>query len=248
MLFLQILKDPLGFAKNLFAAVLKGFKQFGSNILKHIKKGLLGWLFGAIKGLDITIPDKLDFKGIISIGLQIVGLTYAKFRQKLVKQLGPKGERMVAFIEKSVEVVKILLKEGFVGLWQRVLQMIDNFKETMIGGIQKFIINSAIMGGLSWLAGLSNPVGAVVKVVLAIYNIIKTFLERLDQIMDVANSIFNSIGAIASEKSSKLQTSSRKDDCFHYPRCDLLPGCAGADNRNYQFNPQHHKKAESTSG
>jgi hypothetical protein len=195
-----ILKDPLGFAKNLFAAVLKGFKQFGTNILKHIKRGLLGWLFGAIQGLEIEIPDKLDFKGLISIGLQIVGLTYANFRKKLVKRLGPNGELKVAYLEKSVEVVKILIKDGFVGLWQRVLQMIDDFKQTMIGGIQKFVIQSLIMGGLGWLAGLSNPVGAIVKVVLAIYNIIKTFLERLDQILEVAKSIFSSIGAIAAGK------------------------------------------------
>ncbi|GJL53832.1 MAG: hypothetical protein NPIRA02_09640 [Nitrospirales bacterium] len=192
-----ILEDPLQFAKNLFNSVLKGFRQFGSNVFTHIKKGLLGWLFGAIQGLEITIPEKLDFKGLISIGLQIVGLTYANFRAKLVKRLGANGERKVAYLEKSVEVVKILLKEGFVGIWQRVLQMIENFKQTMIGGIQKFVIETLIKGGLSWLAGLSNPVGAVVKVVLAIYNMIKTFLERLDQILEVANSIFNSVGAIA---------------------------------------------------
>ena len=57
----------------------------------------MGWLFGTIKGVDIQMPDKLDFKGLISIGLQIVGLTYANFRAKLVKKLGPNGERKVAF-------------------------------------------------------------------------------------------------------------------------------------------------------
>ena len=108
----MILKNPLGFAKNLFRSVLQGFKQFGSNIFKHIKQGLLGWLFGAIQGLDIQIPEKLDFKGLISIGLQVVGMTYANFRVQLVKRLGANGERKVAFIEKSVEVVKILLKEA----------------------------------------------------------------------------------------------------------------------------------------
>jgi len=195
-----ILKDPLGFAKNLFSAVLKGFNQFGSRIFTHIKKGMLGWLFGAIQGLEITIPEKLDFKGLISIGLQVVGMTYAVFRAQLVKRLGANGERKVAFIEKSVEVVKILIKDGFVGIWQRVLQMIDNFKSTIIGGIKKFVIESLIMGGLGWLAKLSNPVGAIVGVVLAIYKIIKTFIERIDQILDVANSIFSSIGAIASGK------------------------------------------------
>ena len=194
---MTILEDPLGFAKNLFAAVIKGFQQFGSNIWDHIKSGLLGWLFGTLRGLDLEMPERLDFKGLISIGLQIVGLTYANFRKIMVKKLGANGERKMAFIEKSVEAVKILVKEGFVGLWQRVFQMIDNFRETVLGGIRDFVIKSLIMGGISWLAGLSNPVGAIVKVVLSIYNMIVTFLERLDQILEVARSIFASIGAIA---------------------------------------------------
>lgn len=194
---MTILEDPLGFAKNLFAAVIKGFNQFGSNIWDHIKSGLLGWLFGTLRGLDLEMPERLDFKGLISIGLQIVGLTYANFRKIMVKKLGANGERKMTFIEKSVEAVKILVKEGFVGMWQRVFQMIDNFRETVLGGIRDFVIKSLIMGGISWLAGLSNPVGAVVKVVLSIYNMIVTFLERLDQILEVARSIFSSIGAIA---------------------------------------------------
>ncbi len=193
----KIIKDPLGFAKNLFKAVLQGFGQFRRRILEHIKKGLLGWLFGTIRGLNLEIPDKLDFKGLLSVGLQVIGLTYANFRKQLVDRLGKNGERKVAYLEKSVEVVKILVKEGFVGLWQRVLEMIDKFNETVIGGIRKFVIESLIMGGISWLAGLSNPVGAIIKVALAIYKMIKTFLERIDQIVQVANSIFSSIGAIA---------------------------------------------------
>lgn len=194
---MMILEDPLGFAKNLFSAVIKGFKQFGSHIWDHIKKGLLGWLFGTLKGLDLQMPERLDFKGLISIGLQVVGLTYANFRAIMVKKLGANGERKMAFIEKSVEAVKILVNEGFAGMWQRVFQMIDNFRETVLGGIRDFVIKSLIMGGISWLAGLSNPVGAVIKVVLSIYNMIVTFLERIDQIIEVARSIFASIGAIA---------------------------------------------------
>ena len=192
-----ILEDPLQFAKNLFSAVIKGFQQFGTNIWEHLKKGLMGWLFGAIQGLDIQLPDRLDFKGLISIGLQVVGLTYEKFRAKLVKKLGPNGERIMTFIETSVEVVKILVTEGFPGIWQKVLSLIDGFKETMIGAIRDFVIRSLVKAGIGWLAGLSNPVGAVIQVVLSIYNMIVTFIERINQILEVATSIFNSIGAIA---------------------------------------------------
>ncbi|MCJ9429306.1 eCIS core domain-containing protein [Kordiimonas marina] len=192
-----ILEDPLGFAKNLVKAVVGGFKQFGLNIWEHLKKGLLGWLFGSLSDAGIELPSKLDFKGLLSIVLQILGLTYANFRARLVKKLGPKGEKMVTMLEKSVEVVKILLKEGFTGIWQKLLTMIDNFRQTMIGGLSEMIITSLVKAGIGWLAGLSNPVGAIIKVVLSIYNLITTFIERFQQIVDVCESIFNSVGAIA---------------------------------------------------
>lgn len=192
-----ILEDPLGFAKNLVKAVIGGFKQFGSNIWEHLKKGLLGWLFGSLSEAGLELPDKLDFKGLMSIVLQILGLTYAKFRKLLVKKLGPKGEKMVSMMETSVEVVKTLLKEGFVGIWQKLLGMIDSFKQTVIGGISEMIISTVVKAGIGWLAGLSNPVGAIIKVVLSIYNLIVAFIERFQQIVDVAESIFSSVGAIA---------------------------------------------------
>ncbi len=193
----MILEDPLGFAKNLVRAVVGGFQQFGSRILEHLKKGLLGWLFGALDGAGITLPAKLDFKGLISLVLQLIGVTYQNFRKKLVKQLGPKGEKMISMMEKSVEVVKILLKEGFAGIWQKLLGMIDNFKQTLLGGLSSMVITSLVRAGIGWLAGLSNPAGAIIKIVLAIYDMVVTFIERFEQIKDVAESIFTSIGAIA---------------------------------------------------
>ena len=191
-----IVEDPLGFARNLIRAIVGGFTQFGTNIIEHLKKGVLGWLFGSL-GADLQMPEKLDFKGLMSLVLQILGLTYANFRRILVKQLGPKGEKMVAFVEKSVEFVSILLKEGFLGVWQKVLSMIDGFKQTLIGGMIEMVTTTVVKVGISWLAKLSNPVGAVVAVVLSIYKFIVTFIERASQIADVAQSIFSSIGAIA---------------------------------------------------
>ncbi|MCP5075418.1 MAG: DUF4157 domain-containing protein [Rhodobacteraceae bacterium] len=192
-----ILEDPIGFAKNLIGGIVGGFKQFGKNILEHLKKGLLGWIFGSLESAGITLPEKLDFKGLVSLALQILGITYENFRKQLVKKLGPNGEKKVSMIEKSVEIVKVLLKEGFAGIWKKMLEMIENFKATFIGGMTTMVIKTVVEAGLTWLAGLSNPVGAVVKVVLAIYKMIVAFLERLEQIMEVATSIFSSVTAIA---------------------------------------------------
>ncbi|MXP65369.1 DUF4157 domain-containing protein [Roseomonas sp. M0104] len=192
-----ILDDPLGFAKNLIFAVVKGVGQFADHALEHLKKGLLGWLFGALGDAGLTLPDKLDFRGLLSIALQILGLTYASFREMLVKALGEDGERKVRFIEKSVEVATILVKEGFVGLWQKLLEMIGSFKETVVDGIKDYVTTSVVKAGLAWLASLTNPFGAIIRIAVAIYDMIVVFLERLDQIIEVATALFSSMGAIA---------------------------------------------------
>ncbi|WP_299302816.1 DUF4157 domain-containing protein [uncultured Litoreibacter sp.] len=192
-----IVEDPLGFAMNLVRAVVGGFRKFGVNILTHLKNGILGWLFGAIAGAGITMPERLDFKGLMSLVMQILGLTYANFRRILVRQLGPRGERIVSMIETSVEIVRILITEGFAGIWQKMLEMIENFKTTLISGLVQMVTTNVISAGIGWLAGLSNPVGAVVRVIKGIYDLIVAFLERLDQIMEVAQAIFSSVGAIA---------------------------------------------------
>lgn len=195
-----ILEDPLGFVKNLIRAVVGGFQQFGRNILEHLKKGLLGWLFGSLAQAGITLPAKLDFKGLIGLVLELLGVTYANFRKKLVQRLGPRGEKMVSMLEKSVEVVRILLREGFAGIWQKLLGMIDHFKQLLLGGLSSLISSSLVQAGIAWLASLTNPIGAIVKIVYSIYQMIVTFLERFEQIKEVAASIFDSVGAIARGK------------------------------------------------
>ena len=96
-----------------------------------------------------------------------------------------------------MEVVKLLAKEGFLGLWQKLLGMIENFKQTVIGGLRDLVITSVVRAGLGWLAGLANPIGGIVKICLAIYDMIVVFLERLEQIRAFVGSIFSSVAAIA---------------------------------------------------
>ena len=192
-----ILADPLKFVANLFKSVVKGFGLFFSNILTHLKKGLLGFIFGALNGIDIQLPDKLNLQGIVSIIFQVLRLTWVHIRKQLVKRLGPNGERKVAILEKTVDIIKLLITEGVMGIWKKMLAMIDNLTSTVMSGIISFITTTLVKGALGWLAGLSNPVGAVIKVALMIYDFIVMLLERMQQIMDFVKSIFGSIAAIA---------------------------------------------------
>ena len=192
-----ILEDPLAFAKNLFKSVAKGFGLFFGNFLKHLKKGLLGFIFGALDGVDITLPERLDLKGIVSIVFQVLRLTWQHIRKLLVKRLGANGERKVALLEKGVDIIRLLISNGVLAIWQKMLAMIDNLASTVVGGVIEFLTVTLVKGALGWLAGLSNPVGAVVKVALMIYDFIVMLMERMQQILDFVNSVFSSIAEIA---------------------------------------------------
>lgn len=190
----QIIKDPIGFLSNLVSAIKQGLNQFVANIGKHLQEGLMAWLFGALAGAGLQLPERLDLKGILSLVLQLLGLTYENIRARAV---GLVGERVVARIEQVAEVFKVLIAEGPAGLWRFIQDKLADLKETVLEQIKDFVITKVITAGITWLISLLNPASAFIKACKAIYDIVMFFIERGSQIMELVNSILDSIGAIA---------------------------------------------------
>jgi hypothetical protein len=191
----SIISKPIEFLGNLIAAVRGGLDAFVANIGTHLQNGLLGWLTGALGAAGLTMPDKLDLRGIVGLVLQILGLTWANIRGRIARGI---GEPAMAAIEQGVEVVKTLMTEGPAGLWKWIVEKLNNLEEMVIGGIKDFVITRVITAGITWLISLLNPAAAFIKACKAIYSIIMFFVERGSQIMEFVNSILDSIGSIAS--------------------------------------------------
>ncbi len=190
----KIFKDPIGFVKNLAGAVKLGLNNFVKNIKKHLLSGLVGWLFGTLSKAGITLPEKFDLKGVFSLILQILGLTYDNIRIKLVKHL---GEKTVSRMEKVFNFIKDLITKGPIVLWEKVKESLTNLKDAVLGGIRSWVITTVIKEGVTWIVGLLNPVGALIKILKVLWSIIQFFLERWKQIVTFANSVFDSIAEIA---------------------------------------------------
>lgn len=62
----DIIADPIGFLKNLVAALMQGLKRFVANIGAHLQRGLAAWLLGALGGA-LKLPETLDLQGIVGI-------------------------------------------------------------------------------------------------------------------------------------------------------------------------------------
>lgn len=192
--FNAIIKDPIGFVGNLISGVGQGLKQFGANILTHLKKGLQSWLFGALAEGGIAIPEKFDLKGIVTLILSLLGLTWASIRARLAKVL---PDWVLTAVEKAVAVVQILATEGVGGLWKWVVEKITDLKEQVMSQIKDFVITKIITAGITWLISLLNPAAAFIKACKMIYDAVMWFADNAQRLGDFVSSVLDSVEAIA---------------------------------------------------
>ncbi len=189
----DIIKDPIGFLGNLIAGVKGGILKFKDNILDHLRKGLMSWLFGSLAESGVEIPDTFDLKGIIKLLASIFGLTWANIRNRLVKQI---GEKAMAAAEKGVEIFQVIATQGVAGLWNMLVEKLGDIKEMILEQVKDFVITKIITAGITWLIGLLNPAAAFIKACKLIYDVVMFFVNNAERIMKFVNTIIDSVADI----------------------------------------------------
>jgi len=198
-----IIKDPIQFGKNLFSAIGMGIKNFASNIGKHLQTGLISWLTGALGSVGLQMPESFDLKGILSLVLQILGLTWDNIRAQIIKGLDAKlgegkGEMIMKVLETAWEVIQIIRTQGLGGLWEFIKEKIGDLKAMVMDKIKDMIITQVIQAGVQWLIGiLGGPAGAFVKAVQAIIGLVQWFMQNASRLVGLVNAVSNGIVQIA---------------------------------------------------
>ncbi len=188
-----IVDKPGQFLSNVLGAVKLGFSLFAGNFLKHLKAGIIGWLTGSLGG-DITIPKTFDLLGILDLVRQLLGLTWDWLKKRAAKII---GEKNVERLEHLFSYVDTLRKEGWGGLFKRLQEDLVGLKEKVLGEIGEFLTVQVIKAAVLWLAGLFNPVGALVKVVMTIWNIYTFLRDQLSRIIQVVKTVVGALDKIA---------------------------------------------------
>ncbi|WP_395403614.1 hypothetical protein ACHMXB_05930 [Arthrobacter sp. UC242_113] len=189
----DIIKNPVAFLGNLIEGVKGGILKFMDNILGHLKKGLMGWLFGALAEGGVEIPDTFDIKGIIKLLASIFGLTWANIRNRIVKQI---GEPAMAAVEKGVHIFQVFASQGLAGLWQMLLEKLGNIKDMILEQVKDFVITKIITAGITWLIGLLNPAAAFIKACKLIYDVVMFFVNNAERIMKFVNTVIDSVADV----------------------------------------------------
>ncbi|GAA1758281.1 hypothetical protein [Kocuria aegyptia] len=189
----DIIKNPIGFLGHLIAGVKGGILRFKDNILDHLRKGLMGWLFGALAEGGVELPDTFDLKGVVKLLASLFGLTWTNIRNRLVKQI---GEPAMAAVEKGVEIFQLIATQGVGGLWQLLVEKVGNIKDMILEKVQDFVVTKVITAGITWLISLLNPAAAFIKACKLIYDVVMFFVNNAARLAQFVDTIIDSVADI----------------------------------------------------
>ncbi len=187
-----IFTKPIVFVKNLIQAAKTGFQNFGKNFLTHLKDAIFDWLTGSLSG--IRLPATWDLKGIASVALQILGLTWTNIRGKLVKAM---GETAVKSMEAGFDLVVTLVRDGPMAAWEKLKEMADDIKQAFIEGVQDFIKIKIVQKAIETVVALFVPGAGIIRAVVGIYDTIVFFIQKAKQIAQMVGNFLASVGEIA---------------------------------------------------
>jgi len=187
-----IFTKPIQFVKNLMNAAITGFKNFGKNFLKHLQDAVFDWLTGSIEGFQL--PTTWDFRGIISIALQLIGISYANIRRHMVSVM---TEPVVVGLEKSFKLVTTLITEGPLAAWDQLKDMASDIKDAFIQAVKEFIAQKIIEQAIQWLVGIFVPGAGIIKAIIGIYDTIVFFIKKAVDIIKMVGNFLSSVSEIA---------------------------------------------------
>lgn len=208
--FGAIVGNPVGFLQNLVRALHGGFQGFSARFLDtYLPRGFTNWLFGTVGG-GLQVPAKFDLQGFISIGLQVLELTYDDgIRPRISAAVGEKNLKRVEQIAKStqkiqnnkyIEIFRKIINGGLNAAWREIksdTKDLPRFYKNFENDIQQLLRQIIITRGIPKLISIFSPVGALIQAVTTIYNSILFFIERIKEIAALANAVFDSLANIA---------------------------------------------------
>ncbi|MES3020477.1 MAG: DUF4157 domain-containing protein [Pseudomonadota bacterium] len=192
--FRSIIENPIGFVGNLVRAGKRGFQMFASNIGEHLKTALIKWITGPLGAAGVYIPKSFSLIEVVKLVLSVLGLTWQNIRGKLLKII---PEPVLVALEKTAGVLVTLVRDGPAAAWQEIKNELGELKDSMIAKVTEMVTTEVVKAAVVKLASMLNPAGAVIQAIIAIYNTITFFIQKINQIGAVVGSFIDSISAIA---------------------------------------------------
>ena len=190
----DIADDPERFINNLVAGLRLGFEQFFDHFGTHVLAGFWEWLFSGLE-TDIAMPTELSATALFSFALELMGITWARVREILVRHLGPEA---VELIETVWELVSTLIEQGPDGLVEMVREQLtpESIVATILEAAVDYLVDTLIEQVIVRVVGMLNPVGAVAQAIDLIYQVCAWVFRNAARIFRFVEAVVNGMADV----------------------------------------------------
>lgn len=207
----RIMAAPGKFFDNLSNGIGQGFTNFKNRIDQHLIKGVLSWLTGSMKEINLVLPENYDFQGLVSLIMQILGITVEKVKKIIENIIGKKQyeflqkgvEKGMATGNKILEIFQILNTEGISGLWVFIKLEFGNLKEMLIETAKSFVIDAITKKATSVLLSLLIPGAGFIRAAELLIRFVTTLFQKAAEIMRIIEGVIDTFGDILENNVAK---------------------------------------------
>ncbi|WP_460848550.1 hypothetical protein, partial [Phytohabitans suffuscus] len=201
----DIAEDPETFVNNLVAALRLGFEQFFDHFGTHVLNGFWKWLFSGLGSVGVQIPPDFSLGSLVTFILQVMGLTWPKIREILVRHIGAQN---VELIEKAWQLVSLLIEKGPEGIVEMLKEKLDpaTIVRTILEAAVEFLVDALVKQVAIRVIGMLNPAGAVLQAIELIYKVLKWVFENAARIFALVETVVNAIADVMAGRLGQVAT------------------------------------------
>jgi hypothetical protein len=186
--FKDIIEHPIRFIGNLVKAGKAGFHLFADNFFVHLKRGLIDWLTGSMKG--VYLPKSFDLGEIVKFILSVLSISWGNLRQKLVKAV---GEKAVLALETGFDIVVTLVHDGPGAAWDKIQEHLAAIKDAVYNGIVEYVTVSIVKAAIAKIVSFLVPGAGFISAIVSIYDTIMFLVHKLSKIIEVVTGFLDSM-------------------------------------------------------
>lgn len=198
-----IAADPVGFLLNMLEAVKLGLSSFFDNVLTHLTQGLAAWLFRGLGRLGIQLPVDFSVGSILSLVLQVLGLTVEHLWEKLGAHVGPERVAMmrgaIDHLTGAWAFIGEVQRDGLAAIWRFVADQLGGLWDTLLSMASEWIMTRVVSAVTTKLLSMLDPTGimAVVNSFIAFFHAVQSAIEYFRDILEIVAGYVETLGAIA---------------------------------------------------
>lgn len=199
----DIKRDPVGFLLHMLEAIKLGFIGFFDHIGGYLIDGLVSWLFRGLGQIGITRPPDLSLGSILTLILQVLGLSMEHLWKKLGEHI---GAEKVAMIRGALDklsgawaFIQDVQRDGLSAIWRYAADQLGAIWSTLLGMATEWIMKTVVVSATVKLLSFLDPTGimAVINSCVAFFNAVMSAIEYLRDMLEVLNRYVSTVAAVA---------------------------------------------------